>query len=178
MLDTTCLQRLMPHHTRRTQRVVCMGRSPLQHACCRCKLSVQLSLQQLSCHAGFRLTAMGADRVLSGDLTHHGANILLDSGAFTDAGSRYRDLNQDYAVREQGCWSSHDAVACPPIVVTMGVIGLRQVLQPVYSQQQPQDRDGSAQQSLIAAVLDGAQLTVLSAGDVTAVSPCPVSCPA
>jgi len=33
---------------------------------------------------------------------------------------------------------------------------LRQVLQPVYSQQQPQDRDGTAQQSLIAAVLDGA----------------------
>jgi hypothetical protein len=25
--------------------------------------------------------------------------VLLDSGAFTDAGSRYRDLNQDYAAR-------------------------------------------------------------------------------
>jgi len=62
---------------------------------------------QLECHAGFRRTAMGADRVLSGDLTHHGAKILLDSGAFTDAGSRYRHLNQDYAVRKHGCWTVH-----------------------------------------------------------------------
>ena len=53
-----------------------------------------------TCPAGFLLTAMGADRVLSGECTQHdGAGTLLDSGAFTDAGSRYRDLNQDYAVR-------------------------------------------------------------------------------
>ena len=65
----------------------------------------------IQCRADFRLTAMGADRVLSGDLIHHGAKILLDSGAFTDAGSRYRDLNQDYAVRKHGYWTVHDVAA-------------------------------------------------------------------
>ena len=38
----------------------------------------------------------------------------------------------------------------------LSVCGFVQVLQPAYSQQELQDRDGHAQQSLIAAVLDGA----------------------
>ena len=40
---------------------------------------------------------MGAETVLISAQQRNA--ILLDSGAFTDAGSRYRDLNQDYAVR-------------------------------------------------------------------------------
>ncbi len=43
------------------------------------------------------LQAMGVETVPIG--VQQSDAVLLDSGAFTDAGSRYRDLNQDYAAR-------------------------------------------------------------------------------